>query len=335
MIRRFVILAAAVAIAGAGRAHAQSPSDGRLAVALRVDPCVSADPVEVERLFRLELATSVPDAVAAEPGDDVTVVELGCDGPFVELRVQDPVTGKSLTRRIDLASTTKGRERLLALAAMELLVASWIELEATPEPVVQPVTARAAPSARLRARTAARRQLPAPVGPPAAWLTTTSVVGAAVVGGPGFQRGGGVRVVRDRRAGLGWSADVVAHTRTETVTLGTATVTTISASLGGHAHRSVGRWRVRAGLGARLGASTIAGDAGDRPDVEESQITGLTGGPLVRFGVELRVAGHAAVALDLESGWHLFELGGLVDGEREAAVDGGWASAQLALGWQW
>ena len=63
----------------------------------------------------------------------------------------------SLDRTIDLKEAPRARARLLALAIVELISASWTELETNPDPVVPPAGVRAAPEARRAALGAVRR----------------------------------------------------------------------------------------------------------------------------------------------------------------------------------
>ena len=113
---------------------AMAQPGGPVPVSLEVDPCTGADSAEVRRVFELELGTSVPDNATGNGsgngrGDAEASVTIGCEETLILLRVRDSVTGKELSRRIDVPPGA-GRERLLALAATELLLASWIELEA-------------------------------------------------------------------------------------------------------------------------------------------------------------------------------------------------------------
>ena len=160
------------------------------AVSLVVDPCVAVDAVLVTRLFQVELGSAL-----APLGNDpaITRVELGCADELVELRVHDAVTGKSLTRRIAAGPAT-GRERLLALAAMELLVASWVELEATPAATRRSADSTADNAVRDSARAMVRRRLP--VITASRWTTTATLVATSWRSGLSHW-GGGARLIFD------------------------------------------------------------------------------------------------------------------------------------------
>jgi hypothetical protein len=324
--RRAGTALAALLIALPANALAEPPSE--LAVSLSVDACAEVDAAEVRRLFTLELGTSVPDAI--ETDDDAAIrVDVTCDGALVQLRVEDPLTGKSLSRRISLGD--KGRERLLALAVMELLVASWIELEATPVPEVEPADRRSAVGARTSARRIATRRLP----PPAPrWRTTTSVVGALVASSPGMHGGAGLRIVFDAPNGFGWAADLIAESTSETLDQGTVNVSTLAAGLSVHAHRDWRALRMRGAAGARVGAATLSGDPSG-PGVVGSSVTGLEGGPFGRATLGVEPVRHLSFGLSAELGYHLFSVSGFVDGAEQTSVEGAWLAAQLSAGWVW
>jgi len=300
----------------------------QLAVSLRIDKCVDVDAREVHRLFRIELGTSVPDAVQTDDAD-ATQVQVLCDGELVSLRVQDPLTGKSLARRIALGD--KGRERLLALAVMELLVASWIELEATPDPKVKPADKRGKGKASRSARRIAKRRLPPTNG---RWRTTTSVLGALSVESPGLHGGGGVRIELDAPSGYGWGADIIVQRTTHKLDLGDVTVSSVGGGLSVHAHRAWKSLRLRGALGARVGAASMSGEP-TQPGVDGGSFTGRFAGPFARFTVGVEVARHITVQASAEPGYHLLPVRGTVDGAETTEVEGFWLAGTVALGVSW
>jgi hypothetical protein len=303
-------------------------SDELAGVSLEIDPCVDADRELVRRLFRVELGTSLPEGAVSE-GPAGTRVEVACAGALVELRVEDAVTGKSLVRRISPGART-GRERLLALAAMELLVASWIELEAMPEPVARGADSTADTLARQAARQVVRKRLPKA----SRWTTTATAIGGSSWAGS-FRYGGGVRVCRDHAGGYGWGADVIAETAVDDLSLGEVTTTSVSGALTAHLERRFGPVLARAAIGARIGAVSMRGDPEGRSGVLGSEVSGLAGGPMARLGAQLTPASGLTLALSVESGAHALEMRGTVDGREEQALDGAWLGGHLGVGWTW
>jgi hypothetical protein len=131
---RFLAAAAALLSATTARADASHPKVG-----LTIDPCVGEDAAAIRRAVSVELGALLVDDPGAR---DVTRVGLTCDAGMVLIAVADPVTGKTIGRRIALASEAPAaRSRLVALAVAEAVVASWVELEASPAPEVRSVDA--------------------------------------------------------------------------------------------------------------------------------------------------------------------------------------------------
>jgi hypothetical protein len=104
-------------------------------VSLTLEGCPNLKPAEVERIFSAELGSP-----ATLPGDPaVTEVTIVCEGDRVLLRVKDPLSRKTVQRSFDTTTfDKKATPRLIALAASELVLASWAELYSNPTPTVQP-----------------------------------------------------------------------------------------------------------------------------------------------------------------------------------------------------
>ncbi len=104
-------------------------------VRLSLHGCAHLAEAEVERILLLELDSKRADAASVV----VTEIVVEC-GPITSvITVQDPITRKLLRRSIPNTSPEiEGQARLVALAASELLLASWAELELNPRPQVVP-----------------------------------------------------------------------------------------------------------------------------------------------------------------------------------------------------
>src|SRR5688572_3766702 len=114
-----------------------SSDASRPTVTLRIHPCAAVPGAEVRRLAGMELGTlfADEDAAATSPMD----VQVECEADLITLRVNDQITGKQLIRSITLAEAPpNARGRILALAVVELIQASWSELETNPSPKVPP-----------------------------------------------------------------------------------------------------------------------------------------------------------------------------------------------------
>jgi hypothetical protein len=314
--RRAAVLA--VMLCAVPPAHADEGID----VTLEVAPCVRADSQRVRRLFELELGTSHAESAAAASGARVAI---RCDGDLVVLTVYDPVTGKSLSRAID-PGPPAGRDRLIALAVLELLVASWVELEATPEPVGRPASDASSEAARSSARAIVRRRIPGP-----RWRTSVLAVGGTRLADE-LHHGGGLRLTRSSSAGWGYSVDLTGRRATAELEPGDVTISSLEVSLALLRYRRTGAVALLAGAGLRGALVSLDGASG-RADVVAGEVTGFAGGPLARIGIELFPVADVTVGVTAEGGIHLLEVRGQVDGRDQTGARGVWAAANLEVGW--
>lgn len=164
MWRAFVSLFGVALVLAPGTALGAAPP-----VHLEVEGCPTLDARSVQRIFSADLGTSI----TTEAGPDVTEVTITCESERVILRVRDPISRKTLKRSFDPKSFgTQAESRIVAIAASELVLASWAELASNPTPQVPPEgpapSADAVETARsvVRARTAPTTPAPAPAGTP-------------------------------------------------------------------------------------------------------------------------------------------------------------------------
>jgi len=124
-------------------------------VRLEVEGCPSLDAKAVQRIFSADLGTTT----TTEPGPDVTDVTITCEGNRVTVRVRDPISRKTVKRSFDPKSFgTQAESRIVAIAASELVLASWAELSANPAPMVPPEGPPPSESAVETARTFVRER---------------------------------------------------------------------------------------------------------------------------------------------------------------------------------
>jgi hypothetical protein len=255
-------------------------------VRLTIDECDRLDEPSVQRIFAADLGASV----TAEYGPDVTEVSIECEGPRVIVRVRDPISRKSLRRSFDSTSFgERGESRLIAIAASELVLASWAELSHNPAPEVEPegpkpsveslTTARASVRAHQKpteiptpgrappvAEPPSAAELPPP-DPPGPLVRGTEPTPArevparvtrrllAVVSARSFFKkygalvGGGLRIGEDHVASASWAADLLIES-------GRVHNYATSTSFGAHifAHKQGGSLTCRLGFGVRMGA---------------------------------------------------------------------------------
>ena len=303
-------------------------------VTLTVDPCIEVDADQVQRVFAIELRVAMPRNASPSrsgPASEPTRVELVCAGEssdatgVIEIRVANSVTGMSLTRRI-APGPRDGRERWLAIAANELVVASW------PRPRRSTTTTE----------TTVQRP-PSPPPPSSRWESTATLLGAAAWTGA-VHAGLGVRLIRERVAvdggwQFGGSVDMIAESSTQSASLGEVVTNSVSGSLVAHIFRQLGALRARGGLGVRLGAASMTGKANPGDNVASSQISGFTASPIVRADAAIHLLGDRvggmAVTLSAEAGVHVVPLRALVNGRSVSSLNGPWAGGFLGMGWAW
>jgi len=124
-------------------------------VRLTVEHCQSLDPRAIQRIFSADLGTTPTN----KPGPEVTEVSITCEGEHVAVRVLDPISRKTLRRSFDPRPFGKeAQSRIVAIAASELVLASWAELAANPTPKVPPEGPAPSPGAVETARDVVRKR---------------------------------------------------------------------------------------------------------------------------------------------------------------------------------
>jgi len=318
----------AIAIAAAVPARAQDARAPDVDVA--IDPCVPVSADAVRRVVHIELGTSEAEPAGAERDARVSVA---CAGDRVVLRVVDAVTGKSLERAIPASAfSDRSKARLLALAIVELVSASWVELVVTPQPVVEPAAPRAPESVRRAAieRVEARAPALRPRGPSVSDLRG-ELAFRVVDGGLGPLVGGGVAFTHD--FGLArFRADVDALGGSAARPLGVVNATTVGGSLGVAIAPHVGVFSFDAGAGLRFGSVWLVGSP-QATGASGETVTGVAAGPFASVGAVVGARWFSA-ALRVEAGWAVAGVRGLVDGAPSVDVAGGWigGSAEIGVG---
>lgn len=290
-------------------------------VQVQVEACPGIDAAEVERITGIELGS-------APPTPEPVRARVSCSST-TEVRVDDPVTKKSLVREIDLAPLApKAKARTLALAIAELISASWSELLLNPEPKVEAVGEKTPPEVLESVRESLPEEAPR-----GTLRLEAYGAGRGLFSTPALQWGGGLRVLwapRERLGGLFDLSGEHAETRDAAGRLSMDTAS-LSASLA-LLFAPAESLRLHAALGGRLGLGRVIGTPVDAEATRGGTLTGGFGGPQLSLGAAL-VLGHFVVSLGLEAGWALLKLRGTVDGARGLGLDGAWASAQLGAGW--
>jgi hypothetical protein len=328
-------------------------------VDVTVDQCVQVPGDAVRRMVALELgARLLSDADIPEAGDPdwvreasgrdrATRVTLGCGDPgVIRLGVWDPITGKSLDRRVEVGSVghVSGRARLVALAVAELVQASWLELEVERPPESLPVVDQVEDDdARRVARDTLRERVRRASGPPdspprlstpARPLDLRASVGLRLSGSsPPVAGALRLSVVHRTTESWAWSADVGWARGVRGTSLGDVVFDTCSVGLALRTHRRVESFRWTVGVGGRAQLVLRRGPPEDGVGVLEVSPR-YTGGPLFVGSVEWAVLESFGLFFEAEAGWLLRRLVGRVGGEPEATMEGVWVGLSLGAAWR-
>lgn len=315
-------------LSGAGAAAPQSPAQ----VQLTVDACVAAPRSEIERLCALELgAQPLPPSVISS---DATRLLVTCRERLILLQVDDPVTGKTTQRLINVGRLAPpGQARLLALALAELVTASWVELALSPKPQVPSAQALATPVAR-RAATLAVEQRGASR---ALRLAALVLCGGrfALREGRAPLWGGGLRLQATHPRHLGGALDLQYHRGADEATLGVVTTEQLSASAALFYHHAWGPGARRAGLqiggGALGGAVRISGEPAPDSGAQSGTVWGATAG-LYASGAAALTLGRLALQVVTEAGYTLRPVVGRAAAVEVAGISGPWLGLHLGIG---
>lgn len=310
---------ALVSLASGRPARADAVAQGAttLRVALVLEGDCAHDAAATEKIFGIELDARV---VASAP--DVTTAKVRCDGASAVVVVVDPVTGKTVERRVDLSSfsESKGRARAVAIAAAELVSASWAEA-ALPPPRVPPAAAPAPPEERAVVATRAASRTPETPQPTPARVDTARTSLAALGAVRAFPDvalfGGALRYEttagRVGAASFALAVDVGAAHGRATTSLGSVDADVIDGA-GALTVRVplAGPFALRGGAGLRVGHAALRGHEGATP-AETGVVQGFATAPHALAGVRVGVGSWFFVDVGAE-------LGAFVNGPRGAAV---------------
>jgi hypothetical protein len=285
-------------------------------VSIAVVDCDAGLAREAQRIAAIELR-----ATLVEPTLDgaTTQITATCGPSLVDLRVDDPTTGKSVERQVALEQAApNARPRLLALAIAELVVASWSELESNPRPQAPP----AATLAPVEAREAALgvvvpRQIELSAAADARLLSSRDLI-----------YGGGVRTAVWISPAFFLRFDGLAHYAELARPGGSIALTMPSLSIAVGASGSGATLRPRASLGARAGYVWMSGVAAS-PSTTGLHQEGAWVGP--ELAIELAVWPHARVhpVLALSLGANVVGVRGTVNDGHDVVASGFWGGLGL------
>jgi len=347
MIRRGALAAAILCTAGIAPARAAGPSPE---ISLDIDRCPALPREEVLRLAALELdARIVPSSPSSSsspssppPETRVTQIRIACTGPSVQTTVLDPITGKQLTRTMDLPSqsTSAVAARAVALSAAELVITSWMELTMNPRAERAPEPPPASEELRRAAQDRALRR----AGPSGAARVLVLAQAAGPFTGMGVGWGGGLRfgwtfarrwIDREETSGRPGVALELTQTRADAdagPNLGSVHASNWSAALCATFTLRRGHTSLDLGAGGRFGLARLSGTPADASRTRGGTLAGTWAGPIAYAGIGVHAA-PVLIEAGVEAGQVLRSVDGLVDGGTPVSIAGRWLAGTLAVGW--
>jgi hypothetical protein len=328
-------IAAFAAVVGVVAFSARGFASDAPTVHVELEGCQELPAREVQRVVQAELGAHADvDAAAVS-----AYIRIRCETSGLELQVRDALSRKVLTRRIDLSALDPpARARLLAIAAAELVIASWAELELSSTLRVAPEgrpphpdVARAARLIVRRHRAEARERETSRSRRDEDPTVTRMLVAASMrrfLQLDGAIWGGGIRFAQDLPNHLSWMADGLFETGEVGQALGTFRTTT--ATVGGAVllHQRWSQSVLRLGAGLRLGVVRTAG-----LDGEASRATSFVpwGWPAAVTSLSVWPSDSLVLELHGEASYAKLPVSAGARGD-DPAVRGIWCSIQAAAG---
>lgn len=323
---------------------------GAARVTTFVDACVPIALDQFQRVLAIELGTSIEFAPGAAQEPDGTVIRVGCAQHAIELQLHDSVTRKAMQRSLELPDVDVAtRTRLLALAVAEFVVASWMELQLSQPPPIEPVGPRATLEAAQEASRVAGARLPAArdSAPPSAarasaeptrWLLGLSVEPLLFSGGSGLMGQGSVHVQQRPIQHLVLSLSLgIAHASWLVQAQGTpvlAKLTSTSGRIGVGYLGDLGDVELWAAVGARFGLVHFAGES-LQLRVQAAEFYAPWGGPNVQLAAAYHWQ-HLRIGLELEVGYVTLAVQALERASTAqvvAQLSGVWGATSLFAAW--
>ena len=268
------------------------------------------------------------------PGDPVTTATAECADARVHLHIDDPVTGKSTTRTVDLEGQPRSlRSRLLGLAISEAVLASWIELQLTHQAPSEPDTVPA--ETRQEAAHIAGRHLQVnpqmprseppdiAAGPLMRWFSG----GLLTVGASASAR----RWFDDQPVvGVGLEIDgsYGEHSVPEVARASAATLSLAPCLL---MRSGFDRVVLTAGVGWRIGVARLSAEPVGVRRAGRTAWRGWTG-PLVTVDLSVPLWRSLVLRATVESGYAVIPAHGRMDSVTVVALEGSWVGGLVSLG---
>ena len=296
-------------------------------MSITVERCEPRVADEVGRIAAIELHAERTN----DDAPDVTRIDVTCESAdAVALHVTDPLTSKDVARKVSIAGIDeRARGRTIALAVAELVSASWVELETTPEPRVEPIPQRVAIHERVKPppKMPPVRRAPRAPSPPVVFEAAASA--RVFFESRELLLGGGAAIEPWLSRTIALRFDGFVEHASATRRPGDVNVDTASTSAAIGLGASLGDVRLTGMLGLRVGYARLVGLAKTQ-NLQGEVIDGPWVGPELRLGVEIVPRGHVHVVIDWAVGWAFAGVTGPVPGDRDVLAEGPYGA--LAIG---
>lgn len=291
-------------------------------VALRLQAVLVNDKDADVLQIRVECQTRFLEVRVEDPKTQETVVNAVDPQPYLELRVDDPITGKTLRRTVDILSAPRlHRERLLAVAISDLVSASWLEINANPEPEVRPVgkvSASVVESIRTFAK--GKSELFFSLEPATQYYPTEALLLAGVTSGFAFH------IYQELFVGVGSSFLTTQKKRQQQdIRLGL-----YAARIDLGVHEQWNSHHLFLSVGAQLGVLSI-GAPFSEPKVIAGGGHALSLSPMLSAGFAERFWEHLGIKLSVEGGYQLVDAVVEFPLAKNIELRGPWVAARIGL----
>ena len=334
----------ALALALILAAPAASAPERSPQVLVELDPCVELDTSALEVQLALEFGPPIElevrplDEASPKPSarpESSSALVVTCNADRLTLTLDDGLTGKTMTRELELApGGGEWERRALALAVVEFVRASWLELELRDEPKPPDAPRPPTPEPGTEAPPAVRRVAKQhATRPPRPWLMSFGPRMELIASELVLAGGGQLRVVHQPRRILAWTlAAGAVHARPNRGP-GRLAVTEgwLAPALLAVLQRP--RFSLAGGSGLRLGLAHMRGLPSAGASFAGQGFTRSFGGAfaLTRAQLELPTQHRLALAFELELGWAFRPVTALAGDEVVFALQGGWVAAGVEL----
>lgn len=324
------------------------PLPTRVSVALPSCKSLPFERTVVLELLSVELRSDGIERVAEGSADAVAVLHIeqpDCDNAQVLLVVEDRATGKTVGRGVDLSAVdASSRARFLALSAVELLRASWLELltlrPAAEDPLLKAVRGRVRaflpPSEPPVPPASAAPPVSAPPDPPAPPARRSSLRAEALGRGYLSSQGGllgglvGGQIPWEERLLL--RLDARASRGEAFDPLGRVTLLQVSGAVSLLTESRSGALRFALGPQIELGAGQVQGEPSSG-QVRSSSGARAVGGIAAVGALSGAVSNHIELLGSIEAGTTFLGLTAQADGRHVAGMRGAFLGITLGLGW--